>query len=245
MRYAMLTDTGNVRLGNEDSMLVCEKKFKKTQALLAVVADGMGGLSHGEQASSYVTENLKQWWELEIGGEEIPPDIDHINDTLGFVIEKIQTGLCSQAQQQHTNMGTTLSLIFILGDAYIIKQVGDSRIYLIDKRHHYQLTKDQTWCQLEVDAGRMSAAEAAVHKKRHVLINALGIKEGFFVQGTRGQLHKKQRVLLCSDGYYAYLEPKELYKHFWRSLSRALEHSGKRIKKGAAEDNFTAILIEL
>lgn len=245
MRYAMLTDTGNVRTKNEDSMLVCGKKFKKMQALLAVVADGMGGLSHGEQASRYVTENLRQWWEIEIEGEEKPPDIDRVSDTLGFVIEKIQAGLCSQAQQQRTNMGTTLSLIFILGDLYITKQIGDSRIYLLDKKHHYQLTKDQTWCQQEVDAGRMSAAEAAVHKKRHVLINALGVKEGFFVQGGRGQLHKKQRILLCSDGYYTYLEPKELYRNFGRSLNRTLECSGKRIKKGAAEDNFTAILIEL
>ncbi len=245
MRYAMLTDTGNVRTRNEDRMLVCRKKLKGVLLLLAAVADGMGGLSHGEQASSYVTEKLRQWWEMEIEEKEIPPDINRISDTLGFVIEKIQAGLCGRAQQQHTNMGTTLSLIFILGDAYIIKQVGDSRIYLLDKKHHYQLTKDQTWCQQEVDAGRMSAAEVAVHKKRHVLTNALGIKEGFFVQGMQGQFHKKQRILLCSDGYYTYLEPKELYRHFGCSLKRALERSGRRIKKGAAEDNFTAILIEL
>lgn len=244
MRYAMITDVGNVRKNNEDSMLVCRREFGKTQALLAAVADGMGGLSHGERASGYVTDGLRKWWETEIQPLFVPPDLKYLNDTLGFLFEKMQAGLRQQIEQQHTNMGTTLSLIFILGEEYIIKQVGDSRIYLIDKKKCYQLTKDQTWCQQEIDAGRMSAEEAAVHEKRHMLLNAFGAGTNFFVRGQRGQLYKKQRVLLCSDGYYTYLEPKELIRHFGVRLDRALEASVKRIKTGRAEDNLTAILIE-
>lgn len=245
MRHAMLTDTGNVREKNEDSMLLCEKEFGETQVLLAAVADGMGGLSYGERASRYVTDYLRRWWDEEIEGKTVPPKIDHISDMLGFVIEKMQSKLRQQAKQQHTNMGTTLSLIFIVGESYIIKQVGDSRIYLLSGKHCCQITKDQTWCQQEVDAGRMDAAQALVHEKRHVLTNALGVGEGFFVQGISGQLYKRQRVLLCSDGYYTYLQPEELYRHFGRSLKRSLECSGERIKRGRAEDNYTAILIEL
>lgn len=245
MRYAMITDTGNVRKKNEDRMLVCRRSFGKTEALLAAVADGMGGFSHGEQASGYVTDSLRQWWEAEIQTLSEAPELDGIGDRLSFLLEKLQAQLRRYIEEQHTNMGTTLSMVFILGGDFVVRQVGDSRIYLLDRKHCYQLTKDQTWCQQEIDAGRMSPQEAAVHKKRHVLTNALGAGPEFFIRGFRGQLHRGQRLLLCSDGYYAYLEPKELYRRFGRSLSRALAQSGERIRRGAAEDNFTAVLVEV
>lgn len=245
MHYAMITDTGNVRKSNEDSMLVCQKKFGRTEVLLAAVADGMGGLSRGKEASQYVINSLRQWWEREIQPLSKVPELNYISDLLGFLLEKLQQQMKKRSKSQHMDMGTTLSMIFILGSDFVIYQVGDSRIYLLDKKHCYQLTKDQTWCQQEVDAGRMSPQDAAVHQKRHILINALGVGNDFFVRGFKGQLHRKQRLLLCSDGYYTYLKPEELYRKFGRSLARALEQSSKRIRSGRAEDNFTAILIEV
>lgn len=248
MKYqvAAISETGNVRKKNEDSILVCRRMFHKKEALLAVVADGMGGLYHGEWASSYVTNALQMWWNEKILPLPVEPELESLCDMLGFVLEKIHAGIREEMKRQQCSMGTTVSLVFLCGNRYVIYQVGDSRIYRISGRNIIQLTKDQTWCQEEYDAGRLAWAELSSHKKSHVLTNAMGAKEDFYSIFTVGQVKHGQRLLLCSDGYYHYLLEKELYRTFFqRNITRLLEHSADRIQKGAAEDNFSAILIEV
>lgn len=248
MKYkvAAVSDVGNVRTKNEDSILVCRKLFLRKEALLAVVADGMGGLCHGDWASRYVTDSLQKWWNAEILPMEQEPGMEALCDTLGFVIEKLHEGIRMEMQKMNTKIGTTLSLVFIYDDEYIIYQVGDSRVYLIDGKAVSQLTKDQTWCQEEYDAGRMTRTEMLTHKKRHVLTNAMGIKDEFYSRFLTGQVKHKQRLLLCTDGYYTYLEEKELYrKPFQSDVKKVLNQTADRIRRGKAEDNFSAILIEL
>lgn len=245
-KVAAVTDVGNVRQKNEDSLLVCRKMFQKKEAILAVIADGMGGLSHGEWTSKFLTDSLQEWWNKEILPIQTEPNINIVRDMLGFVIENIHKGIRTQMEKYHTNMGTTLSLLFLYDRKYIIYQVGDSRVYLISKKKLIQLTKDQTWCQMEYDAGRMTKEEMQINKKRHVLTNALGSKEQFYTKISIGQVKKGERLLLCSDGYYTYLDEKELYyKPFQRNITKILEQSAERIRKERAEDNFSAILIAI
>jgi len=248
MKYKVsaISDVGNVRTKNEDSILVCRKMFGKKEALLAVVADGMGGLCRGDWASHYVTESLQQWWNTEIMPMDVEPDIDLLCDTLGFVIERLHEGIREEMQRVNSKIGTTLSLVFLYADEYIIYQVGDSRVYLIDGKALYQLTKDQTWCQEEYDAGRLTRTQMLTHSKRHVLTNAMGIKDEFYSRFVTGQVKKRQRLLLCTDGYYAYLDEEELYRRpFKNDIKEVLEQSAERILEGKAEDNFSAILIEI
>ncbi len=248
MKYEVsaISDVGNVRKKNEDSILVCRKMFDKKEALLAVVADGMGGLCHGDWASHYVTESLQQWWNTEILPSEKEPDINVLCDTLGYVIEQLHEGIRAEMQRVNSKIGTTLSLIFLYDDEYIIYQVGDSRVYLVDGKALYQLTTDQTWCQEEYDAGRLTRTQMLTHSKRHVLTNAMGIKNEFYSRFVTGQVKKRQRLLLCTDGYYAYLDEEELYRRPFRNdVKVVLEQSADRIREGKAEDNFSAILIEI
>lgn len=248
MKYkvAAVTDVGNVRKKNEDSMLVCRKLFRKKEALLAVVADGMGGLYHGDWASRYVTDSLQTWWNEVILPLETEPDMQELCDTLGFVIEKLHEGIREEMQKLNAGMGTTLSLVFLYDNQYIIYQVGDSRVYLVSGKQLFQLTTDQTWCQEEYAAGRLTRTEMLTHKKRHVLTNAMGVKEDFYSKFSTGQVRKKQRLLLCTDGYYQYLVASELYRKPLQSdLKKVLKQTADRIRKGKAEDNFSAILIEI
>ncbi len=245
-KVAAVTDVGNVRETNEDSLLVCRKLFNKKEALLAVVADGMGGLSHGEWASQFLTKSLQEWWTEVILPIEKELDIEMVKDMIGFVIDKIHKGILVQMETCGAKMGTTLSLLFLYDKEYFIYQIGDSRVYLIFGRQITQLTKDQTWCQREYDEGRLTTQEMRKSKKKHVLTNALGIKAQFYSTVTAGTVKKGQRFLICSDGYYTYLEEKELYRKLFRNnLSETLEKSVERIRKGKAEDNLSAILIEV
>ena len=177
---------------------------------------------------------------------EEDPDIDSLCDTLGFVIEKLHEGIRMEMQRVNSKIGTTLSLVFLFADEYIIYQVGDSRVYLIDGKALYQLTTDQTWCQEEYDAGRLTRTQMLTHSKRHVLTNAMGIKDEFYSRFVSGRVKKRQRLLLCTDGYYAYLDEEELYRRpFHNDIKEVLEQSADRIREGKAEDNFSAVLIEI
>jgi len=244
-KVSSITDVGNVRQKNEDSILVCRQMFGKKEALLAVVADGMGGLSYGDWASHHVTESLQQWWNKEILPLE-EPDIEQLCENLGEVIENLHKEIRAEMERVNLRIGTTLSLLFLYDDEYIIYQVGDSRVYLVDGKDLYQLTTDQTWCQEEYDAGRLTRTQMLTHSKRHVLTNAMGVKNEFYSKYAIGQVKKRQRLLLCTDGYYAYLDESELYrKLFQNDVTEVLERSADRIREGKAEDNFSAILIEI
>ncbi len=245
-KTAAIIDRGNVREKNEDSYLLCTKRFGRWEAVLAAVADGMGGLSCGEHASRYTTECIRQWWEQTMEGREQPPALQEMQELLGFVVERIHKQLQDEMQERQLAMGTTLSMLCLWKMEYILWQVGDSRIYLIHGSSARQMTKDQTWCQEEMDAGRLTEEQAAMHPKRHVLTNALGSREGLFIDVQTGKAKKGRRFLLCSDGYYHYFCEKELKKRlFCRNPQKLLERSAERIKMGAAEDNFTAVMVEV
>lgn len=245
-KLAAISDIGNVRQKNEDSYLVCSKDFGDKEAVLAVVADGMGGFQCGEKASQCVIAHLKDWWFCSMMPMEQAPDINAVHDMLCFVIETAHNEICRAMEAYNLVMGTTISLAFFFNGQYILLQAGDSRVYMKDKKQMIQLTKDQTWCQDEIDAGRLTLEEAAVHEKRHVLTNAVGNKEGFYIATEYGETSKGQMYLLCSDGYHAYLEESDFSTGmFHGDLQNMLDKSVERIKKGPAEDNLTAVLVEI
>ena len=101
-------------------------------------------------------------------------DWEAVESSLRVVVEAVNWTLYSAAQEG-TRSGTTLTLLFLFQGEYRIFQVGDSRAYLLQKGSLRQLTRDQTYCRREIEAGRMTEAEAAVHPMRHVLVSTLGV----------------------------------------------------------------------
>lgn len=241
-KIGVISSVGNIREKNEDSVLVRYRKTKKNELLLAVVADGMGGLAHGERASRCVTDSLNEWWRTQSDLEN--RELSGICDELGFLTEKIHHRIRQEALQCNAAMGTTLSLLFLRNHHYFVQQAGDSRIYLIHKKKIVQLTEDQTWCREQVRAGKMEASEVENHPKRHVLSNALGAKDEFFLETFQGTVTKKERILLCTDGYYAYLDNKELLNRR-KKPQKVLNSSEQRILNERAEDNLSAIMIQI
>ena len=70
-------------------------------------------------------------------------------------------------------MGTTLTAMLFSGSKIGMVHIGDSRAYLLRDGEFAQITKDDTYVQMLVDEGRISAEEASSHPQRSLLTRAL------------------------------------------------------------------------
>ena len=201
------TDVGNVRTVNQDSLLVRCGSFRKRLYGLLVVADGMGGMQFGERASGEVVRAFYQWW-----NEEFPQyreeDLvwEAVSDALDQVLRTADVHIREYCAEENVKSGTTVSLAFLVDQYYMIKQCGDSRIYLVGENGLSQITKDHTWVQREMELGNLTPEEAQVHRMRHVLTNAVGAGRELRIDTFGGELAEGESLLLCSDGFYDYLD---------------------------------------
>ncbi|WP_144119984.1 MerR family transcriptional regulator [Catellatospora sichuanensis] len=97
---------------------------------------------------------------------------------------------------------TTLTALLWTGSHTGLAHVGDTRAYLLRDRGLRQLTGDQSWVREQLDLGRLSHEEAAVHPRRSLLTAAL---DG---SGRRPDLALHpvaagDRYLLCTDGLWS------------------------------------------
>lgn len=240
-----VTHSGNLRQVNQDSLLIRRGSVDHQEFLLLAVADGMGGMQQGEKASGLATQRLDQWWTEQLPGL-ISSKLDWTQLEAGLrgVIDSINWTLYSAAQEG-VRAGTTLTALFLYRGEYRIFQVGDSRAYLLQKGDLRQLTRDQTWCQMEIKAGRLTEAEAAVHPMRHVLVSALGITKEYTLERVEGKLSHGNAVLLCSDGFYQELPGEWPGDTGKQPVQELLEDACAAILRGKAEDNLSAVLVRM
>jgi serine/threonine protein phosphatase PrpC len=98
------------------------------------------------------------------------------------------------------NMGATLTAVFIHDVTAYIAEVGDSRAYLVRNGQIKQVTRDQSYVQLMVDAGTMSTEEAKKSDLSSVILQAMGLKESVQIAIGRIALCEGDCFVLCSDG---------------------------------------------
>lgn len=127
-----------------------------------------------------------------------------------IVLEQNQI-LSAHASRQGTRMGTTIVALLIINDYYYIMNVGDSRAYLLTDRL-YQLTKDQSFVQYELDAGRITEEEAKYHPQRNVLLQCVGASDVVSPDFYEGPVYPDSVFMLCSDGFRHIITPEEIYE---------------------------------
>ena len=206
MKSFYLTDAGKVRDHNEDSVIILENS---TGDILMAIADGMGGHSAGEVASSIAIGYLgKHFKETFIHLTKVNA-VNWIRDA----VEEINT-LIFQHEKTHPEskgMGTTLVMAVITDNYILMGNVGDSSGFVIKDLKLRKVTYDHTLVNLLVSAGELTKEEASVHPKKNVLMKALGASLEIDVDifdcdtGITG-------VFLSSDGLTNMLEREQIEK---------------------------------
>src|SRR6201996_4250767 len=186
LRYAIRSDVGLLREGNEDSAFAGPR--------LLAVADGMGGHAAGEVASSLTISAISELETVSFGSDMLEALADAVGAANARLHEKI---LANPAVE---GMGTTLTALLWSDGHAAVCHIGDSRGYLLREGELYQITHDHTLVQSLVDEGRISVDDVATHPQRSLLLRAL---DGRSAAEPDLSVHDSlvgDRYLLCSDG---------------------------------------------
>lgn len=213
MRYIAtgLSDVGRKRENNEDSFLI------DRDLGLYVVCDGMGGHQAGEVASRMAVNTAARVLE---DAHTSFADLVKTKDGRNALVQLVETAVeaacrevhaAAEADRKLSGMGTTLTLVLLVGDFAVMGHVGDSRLYLYRQGEVHQLSSDHTFVASLISSGTISPEDAKRHPYASVLTRSLGVQETVLVDTLLFDVHPNDTLVLCSDGLSGALEnPEEL-----------------------------------
>lgn len=182
--------------------------WKTSDSVLLAVADGMGGYAGGELAAQAAVDSLGSAFKAYARPA--------LSDPEGFLSESMARAHAAVLERaRRAGLGdaprTTLVACVVQGGQAYWTFVGDSRFYLIRDGKILARTRDHTYVQQLIDAGRMREEAVASHPERNKLLRCLG---GSQAPGREpvasARLSHGDLVLLCSDGVWGPLTPRVL-----------------------------------
>jgi len=243
------TDAGRVRSHNEDSFEIDEERE------LFVVADGMGGHSHGEVASRMAVEAIQRFVaeaEREMDATwpfAYDPDLQRHSNVLKAAVHLAHDQVLSAIRRDGNlfGMGTTVVSCLVRGCTAAVAHVGDSRAYRLHGGKLDLLTQDHTWVNEQVVAGFLSEEQARDHPLKNVVTRALGGDSEVKVDVTEVELEPGDTLLLCSDGLTTMLDDREIEAHLTGledgELNGACEDLIEDANAKGGHDNVTVVLL--
>ena len=223
-------------------------KYAETAlGLLAVVCDGMGGVSGGKEAA-------------ELAVIKIFDEVSHLSekDPARRIVKAISKANLSIFKESIKNpwlngMGTTVAVLLITEDSAFCFHLGDSRIYQFRGVKTLYRTLDHSRVFEMVNQGLLSEEEARVSPMSNIITKVLGTEPVIEVSTSPALSYLKgDRFLLCTDGIWGSLPGPELtelislqkpVEEVVEKLTSFIGNSGKA--EGARHDNMTAVLIEI
>jgi protein phosphatase len=233
LRYAVRSDVGLLREGNEDSAYAGPR--------LLAVADGMGGHAAGEVASAVAIGTL-----AELDDDMPPSELQIALSTAVAHANQILHDMVS-ADPAISGMGTTLTAMLWSGGKVALCHIGDSRAYVLSGGQFQQITHDHTLVQSLVDDGRISPDEAATHPQRSLLLRALDGTSEAEPDLSILEAHAGDRYLLCSDGLSGVVSEETLH----RTLATVADPDDAVLQlvelaiRGGGPDNITCIVADV
>ena len=233
-----MTDIGRKREINQDYVFATDETIGNLPNLL-VVADGMGGHRAGDFASRFTVEVLAE--EVQNSKETHPEQI------LGNAIQTANERLMEEAAKDSRleGMGTTLVAATILDHVLYFANVGDSRLYLINKEIR-QLSKDHSMVEEMVRLGGLTEEEAKHHPDKNIITRAMGVKDKVEPDFFEYRLKGGDTILMCSDGLTNMVDDDEIFQivKSARDIVEAVETLIQRANENGGSDNIGIVLAQ-
>ena len=236
-----LTDPGCVRKQNQDAYRI-EQLDRGT--LLCVVCDGMGGAKSGNVASSLAvevfSEEIRRSWKPGM-------ESDRIDQMLRSAVKLANFTVFDQAAQfeEFSGMGTTLVAALVREGKATLVNVGDSRVYGINRSGISLLTKDHSLVQMMVDRGDLTPEVAKSYPGKNLITRAIGTEPVVMCDIYHWEVGKGDYLLLCSDGLSNVMDDQEILFEVAHGVNK--ERCCQRLlsiaKNRGAPDNVTSVLV--
>ncbi len=233
------TRTGK-RNNNEDRLAHCYSR----DALLMVVADGMGGHYFGEVAAQIAVQTLTEAFQRESKPRLRDPFLFLQKGMLNA--HRAIVDFAGRHQLKDSPRTTCIACIVQSNIAYWAHS-GDSRLYLMRNGRVLTRTKDHSRVQMLVDQGLISEDQMAGHVDRNKIYGCLGGQQSPEIEFSRKTtLEAGDIILLCSDGVWSGLPGDLLARslhtaNLMRSIPVLLSQAESR--SGAHADNLSVIAV--
>jgi len=219
-----------------------DTQFSAHAGLLALISDGMGGLSNGQQASAAAVRAFLGEYERKSPAETIPAALRRSLDAAFAAVADLNRSTGGQS-------GATLVAAVVHRERLYWVSVGDSRLYLVRRGRLVQLSRDHCYRERLLDqvAGeRLALDEALSNPEQDRLTSYLGFTGTREVDANLKPLglEPDDYVFLCTDGVYRALSDQEFVSSFrGESASQACESVKEMVlaRAGQKQDNLTVI----
>ncbi len=252
MRFTATVDTdlGISKTTNQDSALIKHAATERGEVLLAVICDGMGGLSKGELASATVIRAFAEWFDKELPNELENIDLQIVGAEWSLLLKELNAKIIEYSRANGLEgVGTTFSGILFVDNQYVIAHVGDTRVYHLGAALT-QLTTDQTFIAREISRGTLTPEQAKTDKRRNLLLQCIGASKTVEPQVICGTV-EKGAYMLCSDGFRHEITEGEIYESLnpINLMNKDAMHNNVKylidlVKRRQERDNISVILIK-
>lgn len=226
------------RAYNQDRLAYSYSK----DALLLVLADGMGGHGHGEIAAQLAVKVLTDGFQrLSVGSLADPQKF--LNEHIQLVHDTIDSYMLSHHLPDSPR--TTIVTAVLQHDRLYCAYVGDSRLYHFRNGQLRYRTEDHSLVQLLYRQGKLRRQEMLTHPDRHKLYNCLGgDKVPEITLAETRELQQGDTLLLCSDGLWSVISDAQISDILHQgAISETLPRLMDQAESLASEncDNLSAI----
>lgn len=226
------------RAHNQDRVAYSYSK----EALLMVVADGMGGHRHGELAAQLAVQMMTEAFQAEAKPVVAEPD-RFLTEHISHIHEAIERLKISHALEDSPR--TTVIIALIQNDTLYCAHVGDSRLYHYRKGRTLFRTDDHSIVQMLFQKGLIEKEDMLSHPERHKIYSCLGGEVIPQISLAKPiELRAGDLILMCTDGLWSVINDQDIAKIFHAgSVSEAVPKLLEIAESLADEkgDNMSAI----
>lgn len=238
--FGFKSDTGRMRKNNQDSFFVLPDRG------VFLVADGVGGHSHGEVASRTVMADIADY----INESPIAPDAgtDGIKEYFIDLIYSVNEHIYRMAKGRSSrSMATTLIILYIHDGKAYAANVGDSRLYLIRDERILQVTEDHTYVNDLMKKGIIDREQAREHPDRNLITRAIGAEQDIRPDLYMFDVYNGDILLLCTDGLYDMIDDETIRKIVQGAdnMRAACIDLVDRANEQGGSDNITAVTVKM
>ena len=244
LTYAELSSPGPVRENNEDFVGSWQPQTleeKRSRGAVVALADGVGGLHHGEVASRMAVETALATFREATEGKT-PQQL------LTQMFNAANLAVYDKGMENHGRfrMATTLSIAVFRNDEVVVGNVGDSRVYLVHMGEIRQLSTDHSYVGMQQKFGLISEQDAKTSEHRSVLTRSVGHEPVIRVDVESATVAKGDRVVLCSDGLYTHVADKEIADIVTRlSPAQACRQLVALAESRGTDDNLSVQVVQV